>query len=108
VTQIGLTATDLRGRPDNDTGRSVVEYYRSRRELQILRPVLECSRVTEMLPKLSGLLRSPSGTGALGDRLADEQWRATDEFRPDRLVVGQGPFWRTQPAPIVRQVARAI
>ena len=36
---IGSTVADLRGRPDNDLCRSVVEYYRSRRELQILGPV---------------------------------------------------------------------
>jgi hypothetical protein len=37
--RIGPTVTDLRGRPDSDASRSVIEYYRSQRELQILGPV---------------------------------------------------------------------
>jgi hypothetical protein len=36
---IGPTVADLRGRPDYDIGRPVVEYYRSQRELHILGPV---------------------------------------------------------------------
>jgi hypothetical protein len=37
--RIGPTVADLRGRPDSDATRSVIEYYRSQRELQILGPV---------------------------------------------------------------------
>jgi len=49
--RIGPTAADLRARPDHDPARSVIEYYRGRRELQILGPVRGVQTPTARVPR---------------------------------------------------------